>query len=235
MSERETATIPTGQIDEATRRLDRSLRRLGLAAGERRTVVDDVRADLHAAASDGVSPAEVIGPDVDAFARQTVEAVGYPVRPDAYAKTVVLGSLAAVVAVPAAYLLFMQILHPLFTDWFTLDRRYPTAGPVVAFTVMVLIASVVVLLALHGALAGRPAVRETLVRAAVLVPLAGGVGIASAFAVVGRPGFTTSEAAVLTQVLPPGVVALVAALGASRWWALRATKPQRADSSTRTP
>ena len=183
MSGTDGATTTTREVDATTAGLERALRRLHIAAADRRAIVAEVRADLEAAAADGVSPSALIGPDVEAFAREAAEARGHQPREAQYPSIVIGGTLAAVGGTVAAYLLIVEFLVPLFSSWFDLDGHYPVAGPVVAWAGMAVAAVLVTLLVLHLLLRGRAAARETVRRASVLVPLAMAAGIAVAVAV----------------------------------------------------
>lgn len=226
-------TSATGETDRAIRLLNRSLRRLRVSRADRHVITNDVRGDLDAAADGGVSPIELIGPDVDAFARQAIEASGVEPMADDYPRLFIGCTLAAALGLPAVYFLLSYVLHPLFVDWFELDGRYPTAGPVLAYAVLVLMGTSVILVTLYALLAGRPARKETLTRAAVLTPIGGGLGVLAALWVVDRPGFTLSEASIYTQVLPAGAIPVLIALGGSRWWARRAVDSASTTNSNR--
>jgi hypothetical protein len=212
----------TVETDRTLRMLDRSLRRLHVSRADRHAITDDVRGDLDAAADNGVSPPELIGLDVDAFARRAIEASGVEPLADDYQRLLITCTLAAALGLPAVYLLLSYVLHPLFVDWFELNGRYPTAGPVLAYVVLVLMGTGVILMALYASLAGRPGRKETVARAALLTPIGGGLGILAALWVMDRAGFALSEASIYTQVLPAGAIPVLVALGASRWWTRRA-------------
>jgi hypothetical protein len=220
VSEPDTVPTAAAQIRAVTAELDRRLRRLRLARGDRRTIVDEVRGDLQMAAADGVSPETLVGTDVDAFAREAVEAGGYRARPQDYPRVRAGGILAAGVTLVAAYLLIIELLQPALASWFTLDGDHPTAGPVVVLGGIAVVGVLGTLGALAWLLAGRPAARETVRRAALLIPFGVAVGIAAAVAVARDPGYAATVATVSTQV---ALVALpvVAALGISRWRAVR--------------
>ena len=220
MSEPDSAPAVAAQIRSITAELDRRLRRLRLARADRQAIVSEVRGDLQTAAADGVSPETLIGPDIDAFAREAVEAGGYRPRPHDYPRTLVGGILAAGVAVVAAYLLIVVLLPPVLASWFSLDGHYPSLGPAVAFGGIAVVAVLGTLRALAWLLAGRPAVRETVRRAALLVPIGAAIGIAANLVVGRDPDYAVTGPTLLTQVLLV-VVPVAAALGISRWWAVR--------------
>jgi hypothetical protein len=212
------AATTTSQLDATTAELERALRRLHLAVSDRRAIVAEVRADLEAAVADGMSPSALIGPDVETFAREAAEARGYRPRQSQYPRVALGGTLAAVVGAGAAYLLIVEFLVPLFASWFDLPGDYPVAGPVVAYAGMAVAAVLVTLLVLHRLLMGRTAARQTVRRAAVLVPLATAGGIAVA-AAVGRSNDYSVGVAVVQAVLI--VVPVALALVGARWWAVR--------------
>jgi hypothetical protein len=231
------APVTAAQIEATTTELDRELRRLHIARADRRAVVAEVRSDLETAAADGMSPSALIGPDIGAFARATAEARGQRPRPPHYLRVVIGGSLTAVGAAIVAYLLIVEVLIPLLipllSSWFDLGGHYPVAGPVVSFGAIALAAVLVALAALRLLLTGRSAVRQTMKRAALLVPLATAGGIAAAVA-VGRSndysiGVIGMEAVIL--VLP-----LASALALARWYGVRDARVDDASASgTRAP
>lgn len=214
-------TTPSGEADASISQLNGSLRRLGVSRADRLAITEDVQGDLNAAAAEGVRPATLIGSDVDAFARQALEAGGYEATPNDYQRLLIHCTLAAALGIPALYLLLSFVAQPLFADWFDLDGRYPTAGPMLGYAVMILTGTGVVIATLHASLAGRPARNETVARAALLTPVGGALGIVAALAVMDRPGFNLSEASIYTQILPAGAIPVLAAIGAARWWARR--------------
>lgn len=221
MAKLDSATVRPEQIHAATAQLDRSLRRLHLARGDRRAIVDEVRGDLQTAASDGVSPAALLGSDMDAFAREAIAAGGYRPRTRDYPRVLAGGILAAGVVVVAAYLLIVMVLQPLFASWFTLDEHYPNAGPAVVYGAIALVGLLGTLAALKWLLAGRPAARATWRRSVLLTPVGAVAGIAGVVAVERDPAYSATGATVTLQVLFV-VLGVAAALGIARWWALRA-------------
>jgi hypothetical protein len=217
------APVDLTEVDGAAAGLDRRLRRLHLARGDRRAIVDDVRGDLLAAAADGVRPEALIGPDVDAFAREAMEQGGYrPWRPE-YARTLLGGVLGALASLFVAFWLVVAGVQRLFASWFTLDHHYPVAGPVLVYAVVTVLGVLGALVVLGRVLAGREAGRATVRRAALLLPAAVVVGAGAAVAVAlvpDRPVGSGTVAAMVLCVAAP----FVAALGGARWWALRAER-----------
>jgi hypothetical protein len=210
--------MSTRQLDAATAELERALRRLRIAADDRRGIVAEVRADLEAAAADGRNPSALLGPDIATFAREAAEARGHQPRQAQYPRVAIGGTLAAVVGAVAAYLLTVEFLVPLFSSWFDLDEHYPVAGPVVAWAGMALAAVLLTLVVLHLLLSGRAAGRETVRRAAVLVPLAMAVGIAAAVVVGEYYEYSVDVLAVKAGLI---VVPVASALVVARWSAIR--------------
>jgi hypothetical protein len=218
MSGTDGTTTTSRDVDVATADLERALRRLHIAAADRRAIVAEVRADLEAASADGVRPAALPGPDVEAFAREAAEARGFHPRQAQYPRVAIGGTLAAVGGAVAAYLLIVEFLVPLFSSWFDLDGDYPVAGPVVAWAGMALAAVLGTLVVLHRLLRGRPAAGETVRRASVLVPLAMAVGIGAAVAVGQSNDYAVGVVVVEAALIAASVgIALVVA----RWTAVR--------------
>lgn len=228
MSGIDSAPVTAAQIDATTTELDRELRRLHIAGADRRAVVAEVRSDLETAAADGMSPSALIGPDIGAFARETAEARGHRPRPPHYLRVVVGGSLAAVGAAIAAYLLIVELLIPLLSSWFDLGGHYPLAGPVVSFGAIALAAVLVTLAALRLLLTGRSAVRQTMKRAALLVPLATAGGIAAAVAVGRSNDYSIGVVVVEALIL---LLPLAFALALARWCAVRDARVEDVSAS----
>lgn len=213
------------EVGSATRALDRELRRLRIPRARRLELVEEVRADLRDAADDGVTPAALLG-DVETFAREAVAARGWAPRPRdrwAGASTALLGGAAALAV---GYLVVVELLNPLFSSWFDLDGRYPVAGPVLVYGLLALAGLGGAIAAFARVLAGRPAARDSVRRAAVLLPLGAALGVGAAVLVGRTQDFATSPSVVAIEVL---LVALpcAAALWLARWWSLRAaTEPE---------
>lgn len=227
------ALVTAAQIEATTTELDRELRRLHIARADRRAVVAEVRSDLETAVADGMSPSALIGPDIGAFARATAEARGQRPRPPHYLRVVIGGSLTAVGAAIAAYLLIVALLIPLLSSWFDLGGHYPVAGPVVSFGAIALAAVLVALAARRLLLTGRSAVRQTMKRAALLVPLATAIGIAAAVAVGRSNDYSIGVVGVEAVIL---VLPLASALALARWYGVRDARVDDASASgTRAP
>ena len=215
------------QIRAVMAELDRQLGRMHLARQDRRLIMAEVRADLEAAAGDGVSPQTLIGADIAAFARETVSLGGYRPRPGHYRRVLIGGVVVATVALVAAYALIIGVVQPALSSWFTLDRHYPVLGPVVMLCAVVIVGVLGVLVGLRALLAGRVAARETLRRAALLLPVGAAGGAVSVIAVASAPGYRVTLGAVTLQVLI-ALLGVVLPLAVARWWALRAVTSENA-------
>jgi hypothetical protein len=211
--------VDPAEIDAAVADLDRRLRRLHLPRADRRAIGDDVRGDLRAAADDGIRPADLIGPDVDAFAREAVEQGGYrPWRPE-YLRAVLGGVLGALVCLFVGYWLVVGA-QQLLAATFTLDRHYPVAGPAVVVAGVAVLALLGALVVLGRVLAGRQAARATVRRAALLLPSAVVVGAGAAAAGALVPDEPWPVAVLVLCIAVP----FVAALWLSRAWALHSER-----------
>lgn len=219
------------EIPRVTKTLDRALRRLDIAPHDRRSIVGDVRGDLQSAAAEGVPPDALMGSDVDTFARQAVADGAYRSVPRNYSGVVGSGGLAVAVAVLVGFWLVGEVVQPALASRYTLAGHHPTAGPLVVFTGIALVALLGALAVLWLVLDKRAARRETLVRVAVLAPLAAAGGAAAVVAVANDPSYRTTPGVVVGQVLLVAVP-VAASLAAARWWALRsASSSERSQTS----
>lgn len=216
----DSGSVPTKQVSSAVSDLDRRLRRMRVARSDRRMIVEEVRADLQAAAADGVGPAVLLGPDVDAFARRAIGAGGYRTRPRDYPRILAGGVLMAGIVIVAMCWLIMGVLQPAFSSWFDLDGRYPTLGPIVVFGGIALAGLLGALIGLRTMLGKDPAARATVRRAALLLPIGSAAGVVAVLAVANSPDYRSTPGVVTVQVLfvvGGAAIALVAA----RWWAVQ--------------
>ncbi|WP_457158482.1 hypothetical protein [Modestobacter sp. SYSU DS0875] len=189
-----------------------------LPRAARRELLDEVGADLTAAAADGVTPAELLGPDRARFAREAAQARGFPPAPAAWCRTVFGGVLGAAVALVVGYVVVVVLAPPLLASVVQLDGSYPTAGPVLAYVLMGLVCLAGTLVALATVLRDREAARATVTRAAVLLPVVGGIGLLAAMRLGADQDLTPGL--VVARVLVV-LAAVVAAIAGARWWALR--------------
>ena len=215
------------EIGSATRALDRELRRLRIPRARRSELVEEVRADLRDAADDGLTPAVLLG-DVETFAREAVAARGWAPRPrDRWSgtSTALMGGAAALAV---GYLVVVELLNPLFSSWFDLNGRYPVAGPVLVYGLLALAGLAGALAAFARVLAGRPAARDSVRRAAVLLPPAAALGVVAAVLFGRTQDYATSPSVVAIEVLLVALPCAVA-LWLARVQGLRAsTAPEMA-------
>ncbi|MEJ5912844.1 hypothetical protein [Pseudokineococcus sp. 1T1Z-3] len=230
----ETAPPLAAEVDAATRSLDRSLRRLHLTRTDRRAVVADVRADLLEAATQRVPPEALLGPDVDAFAREAVASGGYVAQPRDSARSVVAGLLGLGVGLALGFWLVFWVAWPFFTSRFDLVGHHPEAGLTVAVSGLTLAALLGAVVTLAVALRGRPAAGATLVRVVPMLVLVSvgvvGVGVPLLGAEVAWP--VSDEVVVATAALVL-VLLVTAPVVAARRWALAASAA-RGSTSTAT-
>ncbi|MCA0144080.1 hypothetical protein [Blastococcus sp. LR1] len=223
----DTATT-TGEIESAIRALDRELIRLRIPRRDRAEVVTEVGEDLRAGAADGLTPDALLG-DVATFAREAVSARGLVSRPHDSWNGAAIALAGGGVALVLGYLLFLEVLNPLFSRWFELDGRYPHAGPALVYALLALTALGVGLTAYGRFLAGRPAARASVVRAAVLLPVAAALGVAAAIWFGWTQDYSTAIPVVLVELLLVAAPC-AGALWLARWWGLRAAAPELSEA-----
>jgi hypothetical protein len=213
--------FPADDVESAVRALDRELRRLRIPRRRRAELLEEVRADLYAAAGDGLTPQALLG-DVGTFAREAVAARGWVPRPRVGWPAIVIPLLAAAAALVVAYVL-VALLNPLFSVWFQLDGRYPVAGPVLVYGLLALAGLAGALGAYAAFLRGRPAARPSVREAAWLLPLGAAVGVGAAIAFGRSQDYATPAPVVVTEVLLVAVPC-AAALWLARWRGLRSVE-----------
>jgi hypothetical protein len=216
------------QIGTAIHALEQELRRLGTPRPRREELLEEVRADLRAAADDGLTPRALIG-DVETFAREAIAARGWTPRPRDRWTATGIALLATAAALVVAYVL-VEVLNPLFARWFQLDGRYPVAGPVLVYGILALAGLGGGLAAFARFLGGRPAARPSVLRAALLLPVGAVLGVVAAVAFGRSQDYATSAPVITTEVVLIAVPC-AAALWLARWWGLRAAPDQECVSS----
>ena len=225
MSRPEIAPTSAAGVNAATTTLERSLRRLRLTSKDRRSILEEVRADLKAAAADGVAPQALIGPDPDAFARQAAAAAGYLPRRGEYGRVLLGGALGALAALVGGYLLLDLVVFPLFASMFDLGGFHPVLGAYAFMSALALAVTLGVLGLLALLLRDRAAARATLARAAVLLPVVATLGVV----LVGGAAMDFQAPAYVEVIgRRAALVALLlaGALLAARTWALRSPRAE---------
>ncbi|MBY8875773.1 hypothetical protein K7640_28495 [Micromonospora sp. PLK6-60] len=213
----------TSAVDGLLAAADREWRALGIHRRDRAGLAADLRAELEAAAADGLDPAELLDADPAQFAKRIAEETGVDRVPARYGQVLGVATAGALVALIVG-LVVANGLHELFVAAFDLPRgvRVPVllaAGVFYGGVAAFIVAGVV--LALRVALRGLPRVRHTANRAALLVPPALVAGTAAAVgvnAVLDDP-FTPlaigAEAAIV-------LAAFLAAVALARHWSVTA-------------
>lgn len=151
--------------------LDSALCRLGVPRAQREEMSSDVVQDLRAAAEDGVDPRSLFTPDVDTFAREVSSARGVSRVDRAYPQAVA----GAIAGASAVFLLGWPIAIGVFTEIAeatSLGLRDQGRMAIAAHSLLALLSLGGALVAMGFVLRPSGAVRETLVRAAALLPLA---------------------------------------------------------------
>ncbi|WBB82024.1 hypothetical protein O7606_12055 [Micromonospora sp. WMMD882] len=175
-------STPTQAVDRLLTTADREWRALGIRPDDRVTLVADLRAELEAAAADGLDPAELLGADRAAFALRVAEEAGMDVTPPRYGHVLATASAGALLALVAGSVLASG-LHYAFVALFDLppDVRVPVwlaAGVFYGGVAAVVVAGAV--LAVRVALRDTPRIRHTATRMALLLPPALAAGVAAA-------------------------------------------------------
>lgn len=208
-------------VAQALLELDSAWRRYGVPATWRRALAADVEPDLHDATADGTDPAVLLQPDPEAFAHTVADAAGVPrVRPE-LVRSVAAFLTAATLAFFLGWLPTVAVLSG--TSSVSADNSL-TAGTVAllaaTFGVLGLLCLLTGLGALAVALRGREQVRQTVVRAGLLLPA---LAFAVAPAVIGfarATDYSTSTPVVLTELLV-AYGSAAAGVALARRWALR--------------
>lgn len=203
---------PFESVDAIRAELDAAWRRYGVRPADRQEMSADIVADLRAGAADGLDPRAMIGPQVDAFARQVADARGLRRLEPAYGRMLLGGLVGAVAALVIGWT----------PTWSALDLL-SSGGLVWALMAYGLLAVGCTAAALTGiavALRGLGSVRATLWRAALLLPVAGVAITPLTMLFAAATGYDTATSTVLLET---GMVlgACAAAVAAARRWALR--------------
>jgi hypothetical protein len=201
-------------IEAMLGRLNRHWRAMGVVQADRATLTADLRAELTAAAADGVPPQQLVGHDLRTFARDL--ATGAQVRRMPYEwrrlfRTALIG------AIPGLVLSWFLIWHwwtvplPIDDDGLHLVVRYVTCAGV--FLAGVLYGA-------HRGLHGDAAAGRTVAAMAALLPLGGGLAIPVTMGFASLVGYSTSAPIIVAEGAIVGGF-LAAATVLARRWALR--------------
>ena len=201
-------------IEAMLGRLNRHWRAMGVVEADRATLTADLRAELTAAAADGVPPQQLIGDDVRTFARDL--ATGAQVRrtPHEWRGLFRAALIGAIPGLVLSYLLIWRwwtVPLPIDDDRLNLVVRYATC------------AAVFLTGALYGArrgLHGDAAAGRTVAAMAVLLPIAGALAIPVTMGFASLVDYSTSAPAIVAEGAIVGGL-LAAATVLARRWALR--------------
>ena len=213
--------------------IDRRLRRHHLTRADRRAITGDLLGDLRAAEADGRDPAVMIGSDLDGFVSRTLEEGGYVTARRNPLQAALLVTLAAVPVVVVAHAAVIEVLVPLFTAVVSVHADFPGTGVAGGWAGVWLLNVLVVLAVLAAVLRGHPAARVTFATAAVVVPLAGAVAVASNILII----YTTSQitAGSITAQVISVLLPLVGALAVAYHRGLRSMRQHGAEGAAPHP
>ncbi|MFI6759541.1 hypothetical protein ACIBF5_10445 [Micromonospora sp. NPDC050417] len=201
---------------------DREWRARGVNRRDRIALATDLRQDLEAAAADGVTPEQLLGPDVRGFARRLADEAGLPGVPRAYQRLLLTALAGTVPGVLAGYL-FLFGIYQVIVSIFDLrrDLEVPLAVGLLAYygTAAALVIGGA-LVAVRVRMREVPRIGRTLAAMSVLLPLA---GVAITPVTMGFASLTNyaSSAPVLLIEVAMVLSALAGATVLARWWALR--------------
>ncbi|MFB9239127.1 hypothetical protein ACFFWC_26960 [Plantactinospora siamensis] len=210
-------------VDGLLATADREWRALGLRPHDRARLVGDLRAELDAAAAEGLDPAELLGPDPAGFARRIAEEAATKPIPPRYGQLLGVASAGGILSVLLGYFV-VSGLTDAFAAVFDLPRgvRVPlwlAAGVFYAGVAAVVVAGAV--LAVRLALRDVPGIRHTAARMVVLLPPALAVGTVAAVGFGSALDFRLTPLVIGTEAALV-LVAFLLATGLARHWSVAA-------------
>jgi hypothetical protein len=213
-------------IDSALSAADRAWRAYGVDPADRAALAADLRLDLQAAAGDGRTPGQLLGPDVGAFARRLADEAGVPRTLPEHRRVLetafigaVLGAVVAWALMAAAYPLFLRMVTP--PD----SVRVPipvTLGIYYGVPAAVVVAGAVA--AVRIRLRHLPRIRSTARAMSVLLPVAGLLITPVTMGFAWTTDYSVAEPVVLAEIAMV-LAALAGATVLARIWALRDRRP----------
>lgn len=214
-------------IDDAVAIAEAQWRAYGVTEAGRAALAADLRSELEAAATDGVTPAQLLGDDLPGLARRLADEAGVARVPAEYAR-IVRTALGGAVAGAAVGYLAMMIIHPVAVHLVDLPRSFKVPlllAIVVHFGIPAALLVTGAATAVRTRLRDLPKVRATANRMLLLIPLAGIVGTLITIAFAWSTGFSLVLAVVAVEI---GLVvaAVIGATVLARHWALREPAPQ---------
>jgi hypothetical protein len=113
--------MSTPAVDGLVSATNRQWQALGVRPGDRVALTADLRAELEAAAADGLDPADLVGADVTGFARRVAEEAGVEQTPPRYGPVLGVATAGALLSLVVGYCVVMG-LHEVFVAAFDLPR-----------------------------------------------------------------------------------------------------------------
>lgn len=212
-------------IDGVLAAADRALRRYGIDAADRASLLADLRLDLQAAAEDGIGPDRLLGPDVAGFARRLADEAGLARHHSERERLLRAALIGAAIGAAVGYAL-LKGAYPRFVQMMDLPRSLDVPVQVTVTVYYGVPAAIVVaaaVIAVRVALRGVPRIRETARAMAVLLPLAGMLVTPVTMAFAWSTGYSVALPVVLAEI-----AMVLAALGGAtllaRRWALRSRR-----------
>ncbi|MEU6076209.1 hypothetical protein [Micromonospora sp. NPDC047074] len=214
----------TSAVDGLLTAADRKWRALGINRRDRVALAADLRAELEAAAADGLDPAELLGADPTEFALRIAEEAGVERIPPRYGQVLGVASAGGILSLVVGYVAVIS-LHQAFVAAFDLPRsvRVPVwlaAGVFYGGVAAVVVAGAV--LAVRVALRDAPRIRHTAARMALLLPPALAAATAAAAAFGWALDFPLTPIAIGTEAAIV-LAAFLAAAALARRWSVTAT------------
>lgn len=208
-------------IDDAVAAAEAQWRAYGVTEADRAALAADLRSELEAA-TDGVTPAQLLGDDLPGLARRLADEAGVTRVPAEYGRVVRTALVGAVIGAVAGYLA-MLVIYPVAVHLVDLPRSFkvPLLLAIIVYygiPAALLVAGAVI--TVRTRLRDLPKVRATANRMLLLMPLAGiaVTPITSAFAWI--TGYSLALAIVAVEI---GLVvtAIIGATVLARRWTLR--------------
>jgi hypothetical protein len=209
-------------IDDAVAAAETQWREYGVTEADRAALAADLRSELEAAATDGVTPAQLLGDDLPALARRLADEAGVARVPAEYGRVVRTALAGAVIGAVAGYLA-MLVIYPVAVHLVDLPRSFkvPLLLAIIVYygiPAALLVAGAVI--AVRTRLRDLPKVRATANRMLLLMPLAGIAVTPITIAFAWLTGYSLALAIVAVEI---GLVvaAIIGATVLARRWTLR--------------
>ncbi|MEU7932454.1 hypothetical protein [Micromonospora echinofusca] len=215
----------TSAVDNLLAAADREWRALGIHRRDRVSLAADLRAELEAAAADGLDPAELLGADPTEFAVRIAEEAGVERTPPRYGQILGVATAGAMLSLVVGYVVVIS-LHQAFVAAFDLPRsvRVPVwlaAGVFYGAVAAVVVAGAV--LAIRIVLRDAPHIRHTAARMALLLPPAIAAAIAAAVAFAWSLNYPLTPLAIAAEAAIV-LAAFLAATALARRWSVTAAR-----------